>query len=288
MLPMRCSRFARAMSARSPQSADGEQGNLRATRPESAQSVILAVDDDPIALATTDRELSERYSQHYEVLCTGSAAEAHAILTRLADAGQEVALALSSQWLTGTTGSALLEHVHRLHPHAKRGLLIPWGGWADQPTAEAIFDAMALGRIDYYILRPAAAPDEVFHQAITSFLLDWRRARRLAPHTVKVVAEAWSGRAYELRETLQRCAIPHSFSLADSTEGRETLAQAGPGAELPLMVLPDGRVLSDPTNTEVARASGASVDLERDEFDVVVVGAGPAGLSAAVTERQRA
>src|ERR671925_1005928 len=48
------------------------------------------------------------------------------------------------------------------------------------------------------------------------------------------------------------------------------------------MVLPDGRALSDPSNAEIAEAAGAPVGLEERPFDVVIVGAGPAGLSAAV------
>jgi thioredoxin reductase (NADPH) len=141
---------------------------------------------------------------------------------------------------------------------------------------------MALGRIDYYVLRPAASPDELFHQAISSFLLEWTEARRTAPHTIRVVGEAWAGRAHEIRTTLQRCAIPHAFYLSESREGRAVVAKAARGAKLPLMMLPDGQVLSDPTNRELADASGASIDPERDDFDVVIVGAGPAGLSAAV------
>jgi thioredoxin reductase (NADPH) len=102
------------------------------------------------------------------------------------------------------------------------------------------------------------------------------------PHTIHIVGEAWSGRAYELRETFERCAAPHTFCLADSDEGRELLAKAGPGATLPMMVLPNGRVLSNPTNTELAEAAGATSDFDEDAYDVVIVGAGPAGLSAAV------
>jgi thioredoxin reductase (NADPH) len=244
--------------------------------------VLVAVDDDPVALRRIQQELEDRYGRDYRAFCTRSPDEALAGLTRLSDAGEEVALVLAGQWLSGTTGSDLLGHVGKLHPHAKRALLVSWGDWGHRPTAEAIFDSMALGRIDYYVLRPAASPDEVFHSAISGFLLEWTKARRISPHTVRVVGESWSGRAYELRETLQRCAIPHDFCLAASSQGRKLLARAGPDARLPLMILPDGQVLSDPTNTEIVEASGTPVDLECGDFEVVIVGAGPAGLSAAV------
>lgn len=244
--------------------------------------VILAVDADSAALGEVERALHERYASDYRVSCTGSPDEAVALLTQLEEDEEEVALVLTSQWLPQTTGGDLLERVRQIHPHAKRGLLVPWGAWADRPTAQAIFDSMAVGRIDYYVLRPAASPDELFHQTISSFLLEWTKTRRSAPHTVHVVGEEWSGRAYELRDVLQRCATPHAFCLADSREGRDLLAKAGPGAKLPLIVLPNGRVLSDPTNLEIAIATGSSLELETENFDVVILGAGPAGLSAAV------
>ncbi len=90
----------------------------------------------------------------------------------------EVALVLAGQWLSGMTGSELLDEARRLHPHAKRGLLIAWGDWGDRATGEAIFDSIARGRIDHYVLRPSASPDELFHQAISSLLLEWAEARR--------------------------------------------------------------------------------------------------------------
>src|SRR5204862_5419366 len=80
----------------------------------------------------------------------------------------------------------------------------------------------------------------------------------------------------------ERCAVPHAICLADSDQGRQLLARADPGAKLPLMVLPDGRALSDPSNAEIAEAAGAPLDFEERAYDVVIVGAGPAGLSAAV------
>ena len=244
--------------------------------------VLLAVDDDRECLSALERELGDRYSRDYRIICTASPEEALATLEKLAEDCEDVALVLAGQWLPGTTGSELFGKVRRLHPHAKRGLLITWGGWGDPATGQAIFDSMAHGQIDYYVLRPSGTPDEIFHQTISSFLLEWARDRRHAPHTIRVVGEVWSGRAYELREVLGRCAIPHSFCLAESDEGRDLLASTEGGSKLPLVIFPDGNVLADPTNAELAQAAGAAVDPEHADADLVIVGSGPAGLSAAV------
>ena len=244
--------------------------------------VLVAVDEDAGARRDVERELRDRYARHYRVMCMPSSHEALACLEKLAAAGDEVALVLAGQWLSGMTGSELLDEARRLHPHAKRGLLIAWGDWGDRATGEAIFDSIARGRIDHYVLRPSAPPDELFHHAISGLLLEWAEARRASPYTIHVVGESWSGRAYELRDVLGRCAMPHSFCLADSSDGRALVAKAGEGAKLPLIFFPDGTVLTDPSNAEIAEAAGSPVNPERMEFDLVIVGAGPAGLSAAV------
>ena len=243
---------------------------------------LVAVDEDPGALRDLERELRDRYDRHYRVMCMPSPHKALARLEDLAASGEEVALVLAGQSLSGRTGSELLDQARRLHPHAKRGLLIAWGSLDDPATGEAIFDAIAHGRIDHYVVRPSASPDELFHQAISSLLLDWAEAQRTSPHTTHVVGESWSGRAYELRAALESCAMPHAFCLADSDTGRAFVARAEAGAKLPLVVLPDGRVLVDPSNAEIAGITAPSVNPDRMEFDLVIVGAGPAGLSAAV------
>jgi thioredoxin reductase (NADPH) len=161
-------------------------------------------------------------------------------------------------------------------------MLVSTSAWTDPGTAEAIRASMARGRVDHFLLEPGPPPDEVFHEAVQSFLLEWARERRLVPQTVHIVGEEWSGRAGELRSVLEECAAPHAFCLADSDKGRELLARAGGDAELPLMVLPDGRVLSNPSNAEIAVAAGAPQGLHELAYELLVVGAGPAGLSTAV------
>jgi thioredoxin reductase (NADPH) len=245
--------------------------------------VLLAVDEDEKSLGDIERELRDRYERSYRIVCLGSAPEAEMELSRMADAGEDVALVLAGDSLGGAPGSELLGGVRKLHPQAQRGLLIDYGSWGDGPTGEAIFAAMALRQIDYYMIRPTTrSPDELFHQSISTFLLEWAHARRLSSHTVHIIGEAWTGRAHELREVLGRCALPHTFCLADSPEGRALVAEAGVEKPLPLVMFPNGEVMADPSNAELTIAAGGPVDPGSRDFDLVIVGCGPAGLSAAV------
>ncbi|MEJ2207298.1 MAG: FAD-dependent oxidoreductase, partial [Gemmatimonadota bacterium] len=219
---------------------------------------------------------------HYEVVSVGSPDGAIAQLEDFATSGMEVALVLAGQWRVGEPGCRLLAAVHDLHPYAKRAVLVAWTDWGDPGTGRAIFEGIADGRFDHYVVRPSRSPDEQFHQTISMVLLEWAEANRAAPYTVRIVGESWTGRAYELREALQQCAVSHHFCLADSPEGRELVAAAKPGATLPLVVFPDGRVMENPTNLEISQSTGGPIEPSQAPFDVIIVGAGPAGLSAAV------
>ena len=244
--------------------------------------VLLVVDGDPQALSVVEQELEARYGRHYEVACLPSPQEAVQRMEESAESGGDVAVVLAASSLPGNTGSELLAAVRHWHPHARRALLIDWGEWGQNAAGRAIFDGVAHGWFDHYVLRPGESPDELFHQSISGMLLDWAEAHRSAPYTVHIIGDSWSGRAYELREALQQCALPHHFCLADSPEGSALVEKAGNPPELPIMVFPNGAVLVNPTNTEIAVAAGAPVSPTELEFDVLVVGAGPAGLSAAV------
>jgi thioredoxin reductase (NADPH) len=242
--------------------------------------VIIAVDPDPAALAGVERELLDRYERHYRVVCVGSTAKARDSLAELEAAGEPLALVLAGQG-PDEDSSAFLADVRRAHPHAKRAMLIGWGELGYRGTGDAILEAIEHGRIDHYVIRPAAPPDEQFHQAVSTFLLEWAEERRTAPYAIRVVSDSWAGRAYELRSVLESCAFPHAFSLADSAEGRSLLGTPPPG-ELPVVILPDGTTLANPSDVELTRATGSSVEPEDTEIDLLIVGAGPAGLSAAV------
>ncbi len=244
--------------------------------------VILAVDADPAGLAGIERELLDRYARHYDVVCTASAAEARDRLTQFRESGNDVAVVLAGKEVDDPSCSELLAEVRRLHPHAKRALLVGWGEWGFRETGDAILEAIEHGKIDHYVVRPVAPPDELFHHSISTFLLEWAEERRTAPYAIQVVGDSWSGRAAALRDVLERCAFPHAFCLADSDEGRRLLEGSSRETELPVVILPDGTTLTNPSDVELTRATGSSVEPGEGEVDLLIVGAGPAGLSAGV------
>ena len=244
--------------------------------------VILVVDADPAGLAAIEGELLDRYARHYDVVSTASAAEARDRLAQLHETGSDVAVVLAGQEPDGSAATGVLGEVRRLHPHAKRAVLVGWGDWGLRGTGEAILEAIEQGKVDHYVVRPVAPTDELFHQAITTFLLEWAEERRTAPYAIHVIGDSWSGRAAELRTLLERCAFPHAFCLADSVEGRQLLEGSDPGTELPVVVLPGGARLVNPTDAELTLATGSAIEPDDTDVDLLIVGAGPAGLSAAV------
>ncbi len=261
----------------------GNEFDTRAlTGPEEPVSrpVLLAVDGDEEALRGISRELHKRYGDDYRVVCDRSPESALERLRGFEAAGDKVALVLADQWLPGMSGTDFLTRAGEIYSTAKRVLLVAWG---DRTAPGAILQAMSLGRVDYYVNKPWGEHDERFHKVISEFLYDWAKDRLPKFEEIRVVGEQWSPRSHELRDLLGRNGILHTFHPADSREGRELLARTGHDpAQLPVVILFDGQVLVDPSNSDIADACGANPDLAKYEFDLVVVGAGPAGLAAGV------
>ena len=247
--------------------------------------LIVAVDDDRDAGELLEGELHRRYGADYGVSCLHAIDDARRRLALARERGERVALVLADQWMPDGTGSELLAEVRELHPQARRALLVDWGAWGERTTARAILAAMAVGSIDYYVLKPWHAPDEHFHRTVSEFLHEWSRTSPESRHEIAVVAEAMSPRAYEVTSLLSRNGIPHAVLRPDSDAGRRVLEAEGhdPG-DGPLVVMRGRPALADPSAEDVARAYGARtrVGRRRTDFDVIVAGAGPAGLASAV------
>ncbi len=224
--------------------------------------------------------MRKRYGADYQVIAARSVEAALDALSGLRETGRQVALVLADQWLPGGTGTQLLARVRQLHPSARRVLLITWG---DQATLEPMLEATVLGDLDAYVAGPGPSPDERFHRFVTEQLDEWGRSNLPGLEAVRVVGEEWAARSHELRELLGRNGVPFGFYPAGSPDGQRLLGEAGPaGIVLPAVVLVNGRVLSDPSNADVARAIGVQTEPGAGCYDVAVIGAGPAGLAAAV------
>jgi thioredoxin reductase (NADPH) len=250
------------------------------------EPVLLAVDDDPNALGRIEHELRQRYGSYYRVACEDSPEAGMRTLRELKAAGEDVAVVLADQWMPGMTGVEFLTHTRQLYPGAKRALLFERG---NRTTREPILQGMALGQIDYYVPKPERAPDEEFHRCLTQFLDEWAREHRPASVAVQIVGDPWAARSHELRDLLGRSGIPQAFAAADSKEGQELLTRMEKtSAQLPVVVVFDRLALVDPSNAEMADAFemispfGLNTLPDVRNFDLVIIGAGPAGLAAAV------
>jgi thioredoxin reductase (NADPH) len=250
--------------------------------------LLLAVDVDPVSLDRIEVELQRSFGSDFRVRGELDAGDALRVLDTAHAAGQPVALVLVDHTLPEPGRAEILTRARKLHPNAGRALLMEWGAWADQDAAAAILTAMAVGNIDYYVLKPWIQRDELFHRTIAEFVQEWSRRDPTNLREVVVIADRLSPRGHAIRNLLSRNGIPHAFRERGSDLANAVLREIGddaPDAEvLVWMAAVGGAVLYDPTDSEIAEAWGVRTTLPDDDrdFDVLVIGAGPGGLAAAV------
>jgi thioredoxin reductase (NADPH) len=244
------------------------------------EPVILLAADSGRMLDALAGDLRRRFGTEYRVLAERSAGAALAALERLADAAEPVALVIAARRMEGLDGLALLVRARELHPAAKRVLLEHRGEWAS--GGDAVVRAMTLGQLDYVLFRPWLPLEQFLYLPVSEFLAAWEKSRAPSTEAIQIVGRRWAARSHELRDTLARIGIPYGFYGDDSPEGRRLLEQAGEdGSRLPVVMFRGGLTLVDPTHAELTAALGMRTSPVAD-CDILVVGAGPAGLAAAV------
>src|SRR5271170_146338 len=256
--------------------------------------VLMVVDDNPGTLKALDDVLRHRYGHGYLIISEDSPGTALGRLRELRAADRPVAVMMAAAAMTAASGAEFVAQARGIQPGAKRVLVVPRGGPAapslrvpvplvrDRQAATPVLRAMALGIIDAYLPAPAAERDEGFHRAVSELLEEWALGAAPALPAVRIVGQERSARAHELRDTLARNSIPYVFHTAGSDAGQSWLQQAGQdGSALPVLVMYTGEVLVDPPNERLAAVFGLA-SLPAGTIDVAIVGAGPAGLSAAV------
>ena len=248
--------------------------------------LLLAVDADAGLLGRIEGELQRAFGSDFRIRGELLPEDALRTLQGAKHRQERVALVLVDDSLPDDARAEIFEAARSLHPNARRALLVPWGAWAHPESAQKILRSMAVGDISYYVLKPWIRRDELFHRVVAEFVQEWSRSEPTNFREVAVVAAQHSGRAYAVSELLSRNGIPHAFRSRSSELGQSVLADLGnPEGEVVVwMPAIGGTRLIDPTDAEILEAWGIPTslrDVDRD-FDLLVVGAGPAGLGAAV------
>ncbi len=255
-------------------SADGAQAAEQKRRP---RPVLFVIDDDVRVTRALRDDLSRRFGEDFRVLCESSAAAGLAALRGLAGRHEQVALLIVDHDLSEMSGIEFLARAHEMHPLAKRVLLVE----RDYSVRSPVVQAMTLGQADYHITKPWMLEQDLY-RVISEFLAEWAKDQEAGFELFHVIGLEDRG-THELRELLTRFNVPFRFVAADGRRGRQLLRDQGlDSSRLPVMIRYDGYTMIEPTRAQLIAAVGASVRNDVVECDVVIVGAGPGGLTAAV------
>src|SRR5579884_490041 len=240
--------------------------------------VIWTIDDDPDVLRAVERDLRRQYGDRYKVISADSGASALEAVKQLKLRNETVALFLVDQRMPHMSGVEFLEQAIKIYPDAKRALLT---AYADTDAAiRAINDV----QVDHWLMKPWDPPDERLYGVVDDMLDDWQASYHPTFEGVRVIGHQWSPHSSELRDFLGRNFVPHQWlNIETEEEAKKLVKTAGADcSSLPVVVFPDGSVLKNPPVVDVAHKLGLRTKAEFPFYDLVVVGAGPAGLAATV------
>lgn len=245
-----------------------------------ARPVVLAVDDDPDVLLAVERDLRRKYSSGYRIMTAESGKAALHLLDRLQDRNEPVALIVSDHRMPQMNGVEFLAKAIEKVPSARRVLLT---AYAD---TDAAIQAINQVKLNHYLMKPWDPPEQQLYPVLDDLLEEWSAGYRPPFEGVRVLGTRWSPKSYELREFLARNRVPYRWLDAEAAdrepEVKRAVEAAGPGAVLPVLLLPDGEIMAEPSTTEVARRVGLRTKAATSFYDVVILGGGPGGLAAGV------
>jgi thioredoxin reductase (NADPH) len=241
--------------------------------------ILLTVDDDPEVSRALARDLRQQYGEDYRIRRAESGSAAIEVLKELKLRDERVGLLLADQRMPEMTGVEFLAEARQFYPKARRVLLT---AYADTQAAIA-----AINRADvhYYLLKPWDPPEEKLYPVLDDLLDDWKMQDRLtSDDRIRIVGHRWSAPSHAVKDFLTRNQVPFTwFELERDAEASRLLAANDGDAEhLPLVITETGQTLQAPSMVEVANAFGLSSAPALPFYDLIVIGAGPAGLGAAV------
>jgi len=239
---------------------------------------LLVVDDDPQVLAAVRRDLRSRYREHYTIVSAGSGDEALATAKELKSRGDSLAMLISDQRMPGMLGGELLARSREVYPLARRVLLTAYS------DIEAAIRAINEAHLDHYLSKPWDPPEERLFPVVDDLLDAWQAESLPEATGLRLIGHQWATRSHAIKDFLASNLIPYKWlDVERDPEARALLDAAGVAADaLPALLFEDGSVLTNLEPRQVAERLGRPLAAAYDVYDLVVVGAGPAGLAAAV------
>jgi thioredoxin reductase (NADPH) len=243
-----------------------------------SKPVILAVDDDVSVLEAVVQDLRRRYAANYRILRAGSGQAALDLAKQLKQRSESVALFLSDQRMPGMNGTELLERSIEIFPDAKRALLTAYS------DTEAAIRAINAARIHYYLTKPWDPPEEKLYPVIDDLIETWCHTHKAPFEGLQVVGARYALRDHNVRQFLTRNYVPYVWlDVESSPEAQQLLDQNSlTNAKLPVLFFRDGTFLEQPEQMQIAERIGLRTQPSQDVYDLVVMGAGLAGLAAGV------
>ncbi|HUN85278.1 MAG TPA: FAD-dependent oxidoreductase [Terracidiphilus sp.] len=243
-----------------------------------ARPILLAIDDDASVLEAVVQDLRREYGAVYRIMRAANGQAALDTLAQLKARQEPVALLLSDQRMPGMSGVEFLEKARELYPEAKRVLLT---AYAD---TEAAIQAINAARIHYYLNKPWDPPEEKLYPVLSDLLDDWKAGYRPPFEGLRVVGSRWSPNDHMLRNFLSRNHVPYRWlDIAGNAEAQKLLDERHLTAEqMPVVLFPDGTALVEANPDTLAARVGLRTQAAQEFYDIAVIGAGPAGLAAAV------
>lgn len=239
---------------------------------------IVIVDDDAQVLRAIGRDIRNKYREEYRIVATESAREALELIKELKLKNETVALFISDQRMPEMEGVEFLEKTREVYPDSKLVLLTAYS------DIEAAIKAINTVKLDYYLLKPWDPPDEKLYPVVTDLLDDWQAIYTPDHEGIKIIGFQWSPKSHRLKEFLSGNLVPFLWMDVEEHKDAEQylVSSSTSRSSLPLVILPDGSAISDPELSHLASKVGLRQQAAEKMYDVLIIGAGPAGLAASV------
>ena len=239
---------------------------------------ILIVDDDQQVMRAIQRDIRNEYREDYKIAATDSANEALELIKELKLKNETVALFISDQKMPEMEGIAYLEKANEIFPDAKKILLTAYS------DIEAAIIAINKVKLDYYLLKPWNPPEEKLFPVVNDLLGDWHALYKPDHEATRIIGFQWSPKSHKIKEFLSGNLIPYIWMDIESDEEAEKYLTSAnvTRSDLPMIILKDGTFLNDPSVADLASCVGLQQKAAKEMYDVLIIGAGPAGLAASV------